>query len=310
MSFDNCRLLSVTGTGHIYVSASSMLYRSMDNGKTWTRIDGDAIPATISAVATLPDGGILVCTSMRSVFLSTDDGATWRAVDANAFGDHGLVWHISTIGEEAWVAVNDRGIYVTEDGETWRKTSLPSFAVRCIRALNDPSVIVGTDNAGAWMSEDGGDSWSHVEIAPVTVRATRIVTIPGAVVASTTSGLWSSTDTGSSWLPAHHGIPDAGIMIIRSGADGSLWAMTRTGLYRSIDGGTSWSLASDRFAGNYVRDLDVGFDGRLWIVSWYDPSSEEGIYVSVDDGASWARSFSCEGRRCASTIAAGRLSRP
>ncbi|MBN1886159.1 MAG: hypothetical protein JW876_11645 [Candidatus Krumholzibacteriota bacterium] len=293
LSIEASRLHAVTSAGHVYVSTSRELHRSTNGGDSWSRIDNGAIGDLITAAAVLPGVGIFVGTSMRSVFLSPDDGATWRAVGAHAFGDDALVWRISTVGKEAWVDADDRGIFATGDGETWRRTNLPVFSLWCIRAVSGSGAIVGTRSAGAWTTTDGGDSWSPLPLDIGIAEPHDILPVAGGgiLVATSCAGLWYSPPGTGSWRPANGGIREPAAYFLRHGPGGDLWAITTGGLHRSADLGVSWECASRESLLGFCRGFDVGPDGRLWLASCSVNLKERGIFVSSDGGASWIRSF-------------------
>lgn len=148
------------------------LYRSEDNGETWTRstvlqsLPGlDEISnqpgSTVISVSKIRQGAsgrIMMLSNEDEIICSDDDGKTWRVLMNQGLEMRGdgpfRDWHINGLvwAGDRWVAVNsrdnDRGqrrsyaMVSGDDGETWREVSIQ---------LN----LVGTDFNGLEVGLDG-----------------------------------------------------------------------------------------------------------------------------------------------------------
>lgn len=163
---------------------TNKLFRSMDQGRTWTAISpdltrspnrGDVPYGTISTVgeSTLHFGLIWVGTDDGQVHVTKDGGATWRDVGSGLPADRWVTRVTPSRVERDRCYVSFSGyrdddiaayVFVTEDlGATWRSIAngLPAEAVNVIR--EDPKsadiLWVGTDR-GVYVSLDRGDSWN------------------------------------------------------------------------------------------------------------------------------------------------------
>ncbi len=166
---------------------TNRLYRSMDQGKSWTAISGDLsrskqrgdVPfATLTTLSESPSqfGLIWAGTDDGQVWVTESSGNQWRDVAGKLPQDRWVsrVEASNHERERAYVTLNgyrddDIGAYVyrTDDlGKRFRDISkgLPAEAVNVIR--EDPVVedilYVGTDR-GVYVSTDGGDSWSALQ---------------------------------------------------------------------------------------------------------------------------------------------------
>jgi hypothetical protein len=129
--------------------------------------------------------------------------------------------------------------------------------------------------------------------------------------------LYTSADDGATWQPASTagGLPTTGLFVTevdrRNGAN--VYVGGWNGLWRSTDGGATWSEPSAGFDyaaapgeigptnatlhrvkwhGPHQIVSDPFVPGRLWTTSYVKdttdiPSLHRGLYVSVNDGASW-----------------------
>ncbi|MGD8699747.1 MAG: hypothetical protein PVJ43_10680 [Gemmatimonadales bacterium] len=175
-------LLSSHNADVLYFGANK-LYRSMDQGETWTALSddlsqsedrGDVPFATITVLAESPlrFGLLWVGTDDGHVYVTRGSGATWTEVSAGLPADRWVSRVEASRFDEnvAYVSLNGYRddditayVYRTENlGRTWRDISdgLPDEPVNVVREdpVNPNVLYVGTDR-GAYVSPDGGRSW-------------------------------------------------------------------------------------------------------------------------------------------------------
>ncbi|WP_284738429.1 Kelch repeat-containing protein [Methanoculleus oceani] len=217
------------------------VWRSADNGATWTRVNASAgwtgrYGHTAVAVgdSIVLMGGFDSVGRKNDVWRSDDDGATWTRVNASA-GWTPRHWHTSVAlpdgsivlmggWDSTYLQVND--VWRSTDyGATWEEvaTSGPIWTPREDHAavtMPDGSIVLmggydGTRLNDVWRSDDGGATWTQqTEHAGWTARAFHTaVTMPdGSIVlmgghdGAMKNDVWRSTDNGTTWEP----LPDAG----------------------------------------------------------------------------------------------------
>ena len=175
-------LLSSHNADVLYFGTNK-LFRSMDQGETWTALSpdltqsenrGDVPFATITVIAESPErfGLLWVGTDDGHVYVTRGSGADWTEVGAGLPSDRWVSRVEASRYDEnvAYVSLNGYRddditayVYRTDDlGRTWRDISdgLPNEAVNVIREdpVNPSVLYVGTDR-GAYVSLDRGDSW-------------------------------------------------------------------------------------------------------------------------------------------------------
>jgi len=125
-------------------------------------------------------------------------------------------------------------------------------------------------------------------------------------VAAASGGIWKTTNHGTFWTPIFEGQPDntSGDLAIFAADTRIIWAGTGeqnnrqssswgTGMYRSTDGGTTWShigLENTASIGRvrlHPTDPNIAYVaavGNLW-----KPTSDRGVYKTIDGGKTWAK---------------------
>lgn len=170
-----------------------------------------------------------------------------------------------------------------------------------------------TDIGGLYRSDDHGDSWQFLSGDMTTVASLAVQGVAVAAADPNTvyqcvgvsyanpadQGIWKSTDGGATWRLLKAGIRFSGndaerwggeCIAIRPGNDSEVWAGSRgDGLWRSRDAGNSWQqLGAGTLAGAQFVSISLPPAGRSDI--WVGASGfggPGGLWVSVDEGASW-----------------------
>ena len=166
---------------------TNILYRSMDQGETWTAISGDLSRSKkrgdvpFASLTTLSESSL----QFGLIWAGTDDGQVW-VTDSSGVGWQDVadklpkdrwVSRVEASGfkrDRAYVTLNGYRdddirayVYRTDDlGKTFRDISkgLPAEAVNVIREdpMNEDILYVGTDR-GVYVSTNRGDSWSALQ---------------------------------------------------------------------------------------------------------------------------------------------------
>ena len=210
----------------------SGVYRSIDDGATWTRLGPVAgspgsLPADVQSYAlarigTGPTTLYFLATANYGIFKSIDDGATWATANTGISGTN--VFNTSFSGAAGSTAellayVHGSGVYRSADtGATWTpsNTGLPAnfAALGGIDRETGQTLYIGLDKQGVYKTIDGGASWSawgataNDEDAKFTRRIVASPSGPGRYYLGTLSGISKTSDNG---LTLRNGnMPDAG----------------------------------------------------------------------------------------------------
>lgn len=238
----------------IYANSISGIYRSTDDGATWTRqystlsgttsiaVDGANSNVVYAAADNPPIPGAL-----NGLFKSTDSGITWTEVSSRT----GTALYAPTRLTGVLYLVAG-GIYTsTNGGSTWSANLAPDnynvFAIAL--APSDPSVLYTVASDGnLYRSSDGGNTW----------------TAPG--------GSFTAYPNANSYLYIAN-------LAVDSQNENMVWAVNQAGtLWRSIDGGATFSI---------VQQIGNNPQGRVYF-SISGSNIIAGQMLSFDGGSTWS----------------------
>jgi photosystem II stability/assembly factor-like uncharacterized protein len=152
----------------ILMGGDDGLFRSDDEGDSWTRITSKEMTHTVEALTTF-GRTLYASTYGGGVFRSEDSGDSWTTVN-NGLTD----WTVSAllaVGEDiVFVGTTDGGIFRTTDGgDSWTEanTGLTNTSVTELEVL-EGTIYAGIGHRLVY-SVDGGGSWQRVQIPSLPV---------------------------------------------------------------------------------------------------------------------------------------------
>ncbi len=261
------------------------IYRSTDNGVTWTPSNGGMTSTFANCLAVSGNNVYAGSATGYGISLSTDNGTTWTAVNnglpPNPYGSQvGVIKELVVSGENVFASIYPTGLSLsTNSGSNW--TDANAGAISGISAIDviGNSFFIGSNN-GVYMSTNGGTTWT---VAGLPDSAIISFAASGTnLFASTNSGVFLSPNNGTTWTSADSGLPDSGIGQIS--ANGSyLIASTVDGYFLSTDNGTSWTALN-------TASLPVEALGNFTPIgtNLYFASIVFGIFRSTNNGRDWA----------------------
>lgn len=236
---------------HLFAKAGSTLYRSADNGDTWTVATNPvALNPTESGFAV---GGRYFAglnASTDCIYYTTDNGSTWNPV-----------------------------------------SNAPQTTVVRGFLANSTHVFAYTSTGGVFRAPLPGDFWTTVNTGLSSTNVIGMLLVGNELFANTIGGgVLKSTDGGSSWSASNSGIAPGDLngenLWVMGGA--LFYTAQGGGKYTSTDGGATWStwaglpqfglglLEVKRFGNNLYMETRH-FAGGI----------RDSLYLSADEGASW-----------------------
>ncbi|MES3517294.1 MAG: glycosyl hydrolase [Natronomonas sp.] len=219
----------------VYAATRSGLYRSGDDGRSWTRIETPR--RRVSTVHRADGGRLYIGTRPAEIYASDDDGASWTSMDG--FGD----------------------------GDRWRAPGNDDEAT--LRALTATTgrLLAGVEVGGVYVSDDGGQSW--VERSPRSADVHHLLVDDERVFASTGGGLYRSRNLGRSWTRLdsrldHRYFREATVH------EGCLYTAATVGPPPSWDGprNTDAGLYESHDGGDTLRPVEYAGGPGEFVLSW------------------------------------------
>lgn len=309
----------------VYVGLSSVIglpnnnvvIKSTDQGETWTWFNLTGIlPVGYSVVSLAIDPGNTQTIfaigregfSNSRVAASFDGGSTWENRTGSLPSTKPLN-HVTIVDGKVYIAGGQLfgsqvvGVYKSENyGQSWQNisTNFPNKVTNYILVdpINPDKMYAASEGDGVYYTVNGGLTWNYNTSGAGNTGAARSLHFePGnnsSVYAGYLSlGVCKSTNSGGSWYLANKGIANLLTNDIEVNPVNPMQilvafeAENSGGCYLSNDGGETWQVI-ETLPGTRFSQVDIGADGSLY--AWSNgPSSiaQEGLYKSVDGGATW-----------------------
>ena len=297
---DDLTILRVTrGVGTLFLAAvsvsampSSYVYRSSDNGRTWTAHElfhesqapgsvlADLIPHPVNA------RWLFATTRGSPIYRSTDAGETWAPVQT------------ALAGEPVALAAPTRLVFSPEDPDKL-------LLIRSLPSNQSEGPVLER-------STDGGTSWRRqltsglpAQAAAQTLAALR----DGIFLLSSNAGVFRSTDNAATWQPLEGALSGGGVAeflpvtkLAQAGTSDAnntvagqlILAATGYGVFSSRDGGALWQIHgsglpfNSRIAGLLTT---ANREGQIWAISDNRPLDDATapplVLRSLDAGRTW-----------------------
>lgn len=177
----------------IYMGSTPGVYRSTNDGVSWTRVDRDSIPFSVNSIIYTINGVSLLAGTSNGVYKSTND-STWTKVGLNG-KDVLSLYYASAV----WAGTTN-GLYKsTDDGATWSSIAqLPGLRI------NDIWDNQLATNQGLYRTTNNGAVWFVDSIVGVTYNCNYVKWWYGLVVGHATgflinrNGIWFNQQIGKS----------------------------------------------------------------------------------------------------------------
>lgn len=305
-------------------------YKSLDGGRTWTRLDGPGDHAKVIAASprradvayfalseSLHATDLDVETDAESLYGNPRDGDDTQVIlsSGTSAGPSSASFIAIVVHPEddARLAAAIKGgngraptVYLSSDGGATWTTREP--AVEQITALAfDPSdaarFYVGTREVMAM--DDSGALATLTHLSDFVVSIDTSSAAPRRVIAATEREVVVSDDAGATWRDATGPLVDIHRVVSAPSAPDTLYASTFAGVFRSDDAGRTWRNASGDLRALNVQaiavhpeDADVVLIGNSGLWSsvraehrWrHGMLAHQAVWRTEDGGATWTRS--------------------
>ena len=265
------------------------IYRSTDNGVTWTPSNGGMTSVYTLCLAASGNNLYAGSATAQGISLSTDSGKTWQAVNNGlppnpwVNGGTGVIDRLVASDSNVFASMrlSPEAFYLsTNNGSNWINANTGTMPGISSIAVIGNNFFAGSSN-GVYISTNNGTTWTTAGLADNVV--TSIAASGANLFASTSSNVFLSTNNGTTWTSADSGLPNNGIVQL-SVRGVYILAKTQLGFFLSTNSGTSWTgLATTGFPVGYATPnafTPVGTNLFYGFLDW-------GIYRSTNNGRSW-----------------------
>jgi len=286
-------------TSTIYIGAASGgIFKTVNNGMSWTNIFDQASSLTIGDLAIDTENPELMYAGTGEANSSSQ---SFRGDGIYKSTDAGNSWQYSGLDQSAYI-----GRIVIDHSNAERV-----FAAAC------GNLFTPDDNRGVYRTTDGGATWEQVLFVSDSTSAIDLVqhpTNPDILYAAMwermrglnyrrsfgeTSGIWMTTDGGDNWTELDSGLPQGSEtgrigLAISPSSPSVLYAFYdnqyEVAVYKTINGGQNWTRTND----NTLQGMNSSF-------GWYfgqirvNPLNPDRVYVlgvymytTSNGGNSWS----------------------
>jgi photosystem II stability/assembly factor-like uncharacterized protein len=308
--------------GSLYLATGAGLYRSLNDGLSWTPVGG---LSGVNVIDVVVMDDVLFATLLDSAVLrrSTDGGATFQAVGAGLpGGSDGEILDLEATGTTLFVGLDGAGVYASDDlGDTFASANAGFTATSVVDLTQVGDQLVAISRNTLFWSDDGGATWTADNgNLPGGLRITTLFAWDEQTLflGAFADGVYRSLDGGSTWAPVNSGIQSylssigsslhepvrfaragdylfvatgGGLASLPSQHGGS-FTTSGGGVYRSASLGASWQPVRSG-----IPIVGFGLTGdTIWAPARHMEAIDDvlflslqgaGVYRSVNLGASW-----------------------
>ncbi len=283
--------IAVNATSNlIFAGTSDGIFRSSDNGNSWTAANNGLVNTILCLVIKNSTGAVFAGTINAGVYRSTDNGDSWTQIN-NGISNYRInVLAINPSTGVIFAGTYGGGVFRSSDnGNSWTavNSGLTDTYVSALAVHSTLGTLFVSIAPKVYRSSDNGNNWTQVSNGlPALVYANAITIQPttGAVFLGTTAWVYRSTDNGDNWTQL--AASPYTTRILGTNSSGTLFSGDN-GFYRSSDNGDSWTQSSSGIPNTYYYAFaNHTGNGNLFV------GTQLGIYRSSDNGVSWTQTSS------------------
>lgn len=280
----------------------NIIFRSLDNGSTWSSLQSVMGHASVQSMALNPNGDLFALTDSVHLYRSSDLGDSWKQLSLNvpytrillfAVGSNNKIavetdssYYLSTDSGVNWTALNgaDGGTIVFSPNGTIFSVKVTTFGR--IFLAGSALVLRSTDNGNTW---ELSYTYSTVGYYFSFLLNDFGINPNGDAFFTTTDGLYRSIDDGISWSQIlwNDQYPNDNETALCFDSYKNLLIGTKyCGLLRLASGDTAFTVMDRTFTPSNVNGIVVNGAGTIFA------ATDSGVYQTFRNSQEWKRIFS------------------
>jgi hypothetical protein len=235
---DSITAFAVLGIS-VYAGTSSRgVYRSTNNGTSWTAINNGLTTVYVYSLAAL--GANIYAGMAGRIFVSTNGGANWTLGTGEPLS--GIFVSLAGLGTSVFAAdrYNNDVYKSTDNGMTWSALHTNIIYPYALTATAT-NVYAGSHGNGVYVSTDNGTTWGSAAGGTLDGYVNALATDGTAIYAGTDGGVYCLPSSSGSWGPVN---TDLAVLKVTS------CLVTGGTLFVGTAGGGAWKRA--------LTELSVG----------------------------------------------------
>jgi len=237
--------MTLYGDTLFVATSDSGVYRSTDNGNTWSAAK-TGLPRDILTINST--GTMLFDGRDAGVYRSTNHGVTWAPPNTGLTNPS--VYALLVTGTTLLAGTAGNGVFRSADnGASWTASNA-GMATAIIQAFagSGSNIFAGTRAGGVYRSTDNGSTWTQVNTGLTSLNVLALYfTGSDLYMGSAGGGIFRSSNNGALWAPVPTGLTTttiyslcvSGANIFAGGLPGGF-----ANVFLSTNNGASWSSLS------------------------------------------------------------------
>ena len=280
----------------VLAGTTSGVYRSTDNGLTWSQTTPLSTVFSIGIDLT-QQGTAYLGANAGQLLVTTDYGQTFNPVLKYGLPASNIVSVAVVPYDKIYVVLANGQIFAALPSATqwFQVNSTIASPGLCVAANPNQvnTVYLGTNGGGLYESTDFGQTFTSLSsgLSELFVYSLAIdVNNGNTIYAGTSTGVYKSSDAGMTWGSAGAGLPAApvlGLVMDPTNSSNLYASVLNQGIYRSSDGGATWTAATAGIPTGGPIGIALN---PLLPSTLYAGTELLGVYLSTDGGNTWTPS--------------------
>ncbi len=286
-------VVAASGTS-VYINFTAatdtkIIYRSTDNGDTWTLATCNGVPAFYLSSAMMIDGSKLFMSmgyllgGAGKMLVSTDGGENWTESGTGLPASY-TASYLTMKGTDVFAA-SGNGIYKsTDNGANWTKSNSTIGGIGGLSA-NGSYVFVSTATTGVYRCNGNDTTWTKINPSTQTNFTTSVLATSTNLFIGLGGFMYRADQNGNTWDSIRVGLPQptSGTAIRSLAASGSsvMLGFAGHGIFRSTNNGTNWFKSTTGLKALKINGI-YSSNGYLFAAG-----NADGFFRSNDRGDTW-----------------------